>query len=119
MRRRVCLGAMILVMVFLSLACGRTYYSYMPTTEFPRMIYVGNEDILNLGTVAARLYAGTVYVDVTTRDGVRRTGKLLRIDEGELMMSPSYYYEMSEESSGKVDVEEIIAKDQITVLQVY
>jgi len=119
MRRRVCLGAMILVMVFLTLACGRAYYSYMPTTEFPRMVYIEKEDILNLGTVASRLYAGTVYVDVTTRDGVKRTGKLLRIDEGELMMSPSYYYDMAEESAGKVDVEVIIPKDQITILKVY
>ena len=119
MRRRVCMGAMILVTVFLMLGCGRTYYSYMPITESPRMIYIEKEDILNLGTVASRLYAGTVYVDVTTRDGVTRTGKLLRIDEGELMMSPSYYYDMAEESSGRVDVEEVIPKDQITVLKVY
>jgi hypothetical protein len=119
MRRRVYLGAIVLVMVFLSLACGRTYYSYMPTTEFPRMVYIDKADILNLGTVAARLYAGNTYAEVTTRDGVIRTGKLLRIDEGELMMSPSYYYEMSEESSGKVDVEEVIPKDQILILKVY
>jgi hypothetical protein len=110
---------MILVMVFLTLACGRTYYSYMPTTEFPRMIYVEKEDILNLGTVAGRLYAGSVYVDVFTRDGVKTTGKLLRIDEGELMMTPSYYYDMAEESSGRVDVEVVIPKDQIMFLVVY
>ena len=119
MRRRVCLGAMVLVMVFLSLACGRTYYSYMPTTELPRMVYVGEEDIMNLGTVAARLYAGNVYVDVTTQDGITTTGKLLRIDEGELMMTPSYYYDMAEESSGKVDVEKVIPKDEIILLKVY
>jgi hypothetical protein len=110
---------MILVMVFLMMACGRTYYSYMPTTEFPRMVYFEKEDILNLGTVAGRLYAGDVYVDVFTRDGVKRTGKLLRIDEGELMMTPSYYYDMGEESSGKVDIEVVIPKDQIIILTVY
>jgi hypothetical protein len=110
---------MILVMVFLMLGCGRTYYSYMPTAEFPRMVYFEKEDILNLGTVASRLYAGNVYVDVTTRDGVKRTGKLLRIDEGELMMSTGYYYEMAEDSAGKVEVEEVITKDQIIILKVY
>ena len=119
MRRPVCLGAMILVMVFRTLSCGRTYYRYMPTTEAPRMVYVGPEEILNLGTVAARLYDRNVFIDVTTDDGIRRTGKLLRIDEGELMMSPTYYYDMSEESSGKVDVEEVIPKDKIILLTVY
>jgi hypothetical protein len=111
---------MILVIVFLTLSCGgRTYYRYVPNTVVPRMVYLGEEEILNLGTVAARLYDKNVLVEVTTRDGATRTGKLLRIDEGELMMSPSYYYEMTEESAGKVDVEEVIPKDQITILKVY
>jgi hypothetical protein len=111
--------AMILVMVFLTLSCGRAYYRYVPNTMLPRMVYMGDEEILNLGTVAARLYDRNVLVEVTTRDGATRTGKLLRIDEGELMMSPSYYYDMSEESSGKVDVEEIIPKDQIIILKIF
>ncbi len=119
MRRQVWLGTMLLVIILLTLSCGRTYYSYVPNTEFPRMIYIEKEEILNLETVAARLYDKNVFVEVTTRDGATRTGKLLRIDEGELMMSPSYYYDMSEESAGKVDVEEIIPKDQIVVLKVY
>ncbi len=119
MRRQVWLGTMLLVIMLLTLSCGRTYYKYVPNTILPRMIYMGEEEILNLGTVAARLYDKNVFVEVTTRDGVTRTGKLLRIDEGELMMSPSYYYDMSEESAGKVDVEEVIPKDQIVVLKVY
>jgi len=119
MKRQVCLGAMILIMVFLALSCGRVYYRYVPNAVSPRMIYMGEDEILNLGTVAARLYSKDVLVEVTTQDGVIRTGKLLRIDEGDLTMSPSYYYDMTEESSGKVDVEEVIPKDRIMVLKVY
>jgi hypothetical protein len=110
---------MILVIVFLTLSCGRTYYRYVPNTMLPRMIYMGEEEILNLGTIAARLYDRNVFIEVTTRNGDIMTGRLLRIDEGELMMSPSYYYDMSEESSGRVDVEEVIPKDQIIILKVY
>ena len=119
MRRQVCFGAMILVIMLLTLSCGKTYYSYVPTAEYTRMVYMEKEDILNLETVAARLYDKQVYVEVTTRDGKKRTGKLIRIDGGDLMMTPSYYYDTVDESMVRVDVEEVIPKDQILVLKVF
>ena len=118
MRRQICMGALILVLVLLTLSCGKTYYRYVPGKDMPRMVY-WEDDILDLETVAARLYDKQVFIEVTTRDGETETGKLIRIDEGDLVMSPSYYYDTVDETVTRVDVEEIIPKDQILILKVY
>ncbi len=119
MRLRVLLGVALLAVMLLAVSCGRTYFRYVPGAEIPRMVYMSEESIVNMGTIQGRMYAGDVYVRVTTRDGKTRTGKLLRIDEGELLMTPTYYYDSDGESVTKIDVETVISKDQIIILKIY
>ena len=77
------------------------------------------DEVQNLETVAGRLYDKRVYIEVTTRNGVKETGRLIRIDEADLVMSPHYYYSSRGDSVVKVEVEEVIPKDEIIILKVF
>jgi hypothetical protein len=118
MKREISIGITILVISLLTLSCGKTYTRYMPDTDLPRMVYMEN-DVQNLETVGGRLNDKPVYVEVTTRKGERDTGKLMRIDEDDLVISLGYYYSREGESVVKVDVEKLIPKGEILILKIF
>jgi hypothetical protein len=108
----------VLVLSSLTLSCGRAYQPYVPDTEVPRMIYMGY-DVRNLTTVASKLYNKNVYIEITTSEGVAETGKLIRIGDVDLVMSPGYYYSTEGETTVKVDIEKVIPKDKIIIMKVF
>ena len=107
-----------LVLLSLMFSCGRAYQPYRPSTELPRMVYTGDE-IQNLRTVPGRIYNKQVYVEVTTTEGVAETGRLIRLGEYDLVMSPGYYYSTERDSTVKIDIEKVILKDKILILKVF
>jgi hypothetical protein len=119
MRRQICTGAIILVILLLTLSCGgRTYFNYMPSTDLPRMVY-WEDEIQSIETVSGRLYNKDVFVEITTRDGKTETGKLILIGRTDLVMSSKYYYSALGDSLVKVDVEAVVPKDEILILKVF
>jgi len=107
-----------LVLLTLALSCGKPYQPYIPDTELPRMVYMG-DDVRNLKTVPGRLYNKQVYVEVTTAEGVAATGKLLRIGKDDLVVSPGWYYSTEKDSTMKIDIEKVIPKDKVIILKVF
>lgn len=120
MKRQICAGAIILVILLLTLSCGggKVYYNYVPNTDLPRMVY-WEEDILPLETVSGRLYNKQVFVEITKRDGETQTGKLVLIGKTDLVMTSQYYYSTLGDSLVKVDVEAVVPKDEIVILKVF
>jgi hypothetical protein len=118
MKGQISVAATILVILLVMLSCAKPYHPYVPDTRIPRMIYM-EDDVQNLQTVAGKLSGRMVYVQVTTRKGVTEVGKLLRIGEDDVVLSPGYYYSVSGESTGKVDIEKLIPKNEILLLKVF
>ena len=118
MKREISIGIMILVISLLTLSCAKDYTRYPPGSGLPRMIYIGDE-VQKLETVGSKLQDKQVYIEVRTRKGEKETGKLMRIDDNDLVMSLGYYYSREGESTQKVDVEKLIPKDEIVLLKVF
>ncbi len=108
----------ILVGVVMALSCAKAYHDYTPETELPRMVYVEDE-VESLTTVPGWLVGKRVFVEVTTTDCVMETGKLIRITENVLVMSPHYYYSTVQDSMVKLETERVIPKDEIVILKIY
>jgi hypothetical protein len=107
-----------LLLLSLLFSCGRPYQPYVPDTDMPRMVYTGHE-IRNLETVPGRMYNKHVYVEVTTTEGIAETGRLIRIGQDDLVMSPGWYYSTESDSTMKMDIEKVIPKDKVIILKVF
>ena len=107
-----------LALLSLVFSCGKPYQPYVPSTELPRMVYTGDE-IPSLKTVPGRMYNKHVYVEVTTTEGVAETGKLIRLGQEDLVLSPGWYYSTEKDSTVKVDIEKVIPKDKVIILKIF
>lgn len=107
-----------LTVLMLSVGCVRDTYQYSARQEMPRMIYVQGE-LGDVMTQKNQLAGKRVFVEVTMQDGKVETGKLIRLNELELVMSPEYYYESVGDSVRKVETEKAIPKEDIFILKVF
>lgn len=107
-----------LVIVILTVACARTFSQYTPRRDLPRMIYVQGE-LGRLETDADKLAAATVFVEVTTKEGVTGAGKLIRITDCHLVMNPISCSSSADAPDFALESEKLIPKDEILVLKVF
>ena len=112
------IATLALLLLSLVFSCGKPYQPYVPDTDMPRMVYTGDE-VRNLKTVPGRMYNKNVYVEVTTTEGVAQTGRLIRLSQEDLVMSPGWYYSTEKDSTVKIDIEKVIPKDKVIILKVF
>ena len=111
-------AVVVLSIVLLAAGCVRTYSQYTPMKELPRMIYVQGE-LGRLKTDANQLAGKGVIVEVTTTSGITETGKLVRITDCHLVMSPVFCSSGEDDPAFQLEAEKMIPKDEILILKVF
>jgi len=104
------------------LACGKSSVKkYLPLTAYPRAIYIENQvdKVQTEGKIAEKK---NIYVDVSTRDGMKKSGKLIEISKESVRLTEGYYYATDKNNKAliKLDKDEvIIPKTEILILKIW
>ncbi len=117
------IAAGILIVLALASSCARPDYQYKhmpyyPADEMPREVYV--EDQVNpLNTNGALPEENRVIVEVRTIEGRQEKGRLIRISERDILLSPEFRYVAEGDTTGKEEKVVTIPKEEVLILKVW
>ena len=86
--------------------------------DFPRKIYVENQ-VNSLNTRVELPVEKRMYIEVTTKEGLKERGKLIRITDRELVVSGGFRYITRNDSLVKVEKRVNIPKEDVLILKVW
>jgi predicted DNA-binding antitoxin AbrB/MazE fold protein len=101
----------------LTVACSNAVHKYHTSDLQPRMVYVGGQ--LEPIRTADLSNGEKIYAEVRTTEGVKETGKLIRISENDLILSEGYYYSTVNDSLKRFESQKVIPKEDILILKVW
>jgi len=113
--------ALIFAALLLNVACNKKALNNQPIFSpegFPRMVYVDNE-VQKLKTAADIPNYSPVYVEVRTKAGDQKAGKLLRITESAVVLHQAVYRKTAGDSLLKVENKITVPKQEVLILKVW
>lgn len=113
--------AMLFAAVLMMTACQQKTLNNRPVFSpegFPRMVYVDDE-VQKLKTSADIPDYRLVYVEVRTKEGEQKAGKLIRITEGEVVLHQAVYRQVAKDSLSKVESKIAVPKHDVMILKVW
>jgi len=113
--------ALIFAAFLFNTACTQKTLNNRPAFSpegFPRMVYVDDE-VQKLKTSADIPSYRPVYVEVRTKEGHQRAGKLLRITENDVVLHEAVYRKAAGDSLRKVESKIAVPKQNVLIMKVW
>ncbi len=113
--------ALIFVAVLFNTACNKKTLKQQPVFSpegFPRMVYVDNE-VQKLKTSGDIPSGRPVYVEVRTKTGEQKAGKLIRITDSEVVLQQAVYRRAAKESLLQVESKIAVPKPEVLILKIW
>jgi len=113
--------AIIFAVALFNTACNQKNLNNQPVFSpegFPRMVYVEDE-VQKLKTSADIPSYRRVYVEVRTKTGEQKAGKLIRITAGEVVLYQAVYHQAAKDSLIKVESKISVPKPDVLILKVW
>lgn len=102
-------------------ACGNKTFNRQPVfarDDQPRMIYIDDE-VQKLKTTADIPSYRPLYVEVRTKTGMQKAGKLIRITDGEVIFAQQNYCKTGGDSLRYVESNVRVPKPEILIMKVW
>jgi len=113
--------ALIFAVVLFNTGCNRKTLNNQPVFSpegIPRMVYIDDE-VQKLKTSADIPSYRPVYVEVRTKEGKQKAGKLIRITDSEVVLHQAVYRKVAGDSLFKVESKIAVPKPDVLILKVW